>query len=266
MQPEASRPRRRRFAAARRLAPENDEAYQHALAALRRPHELEAESRDEADRSVARTGRRDPARDRRGRGQRRRARGRRGRGGRPAVARRRAGGGDARARRHARRGAPGGDQPRRPRAGRAAAAREPLRGRRRGAARTLAAHSPTDLVLHAEPAEDEEEEELPAWSLPLDAVERIRVEARWPGSIDREWAFAGSTGKGVRVAILDSGIEVGHPLVGEVQAHTPSRSTQTATPRSPRTSRATAAATARRAPESSLTRARLRARQCPCAR
>ena len=76
----------------------------------------------------------------------------------------------------------------------------------------------TDLVLHAEPAEDEEEEELPAWSLPLDAVERIRVEAQWPGSIDREWAFGGSTGKGVRVAILDSGIEVGHPVVGEVQA------------------------------------------------
>jgi subtilisin len=76
----------------------------------------------------------------------------------------------------------------------------------------------TDLVLHAEPAEDEEEEELPAWSLPLDAVDRIRVEAQWPGSIDREWAFAGSTGKGVRVAILDSGIEVGHPLVGDVQA------------------------------------------------
>jgi subtilisin len=77
----------------------------------------------------------------------------------------------------------------------------------------------SDLVLHAEPVEDEEEEELPAWSLPLDAVERIRVEAQWPaGSIDREWAFAGSTGKGVRVAILDSGIEISHPLVGEVQA------------------------------------------------
>jgi subtilisin family serine protease len=76
----------------------------------------------------------------------------------------------------------------------------------------------TDLILHAEPLEDEEEEEeLPAWSLPLDAVDRIRVEARWPGSIDRDWAFAGSTGKGVRVAILDSGIELGHPLVGEVQ-------------------------------------------------
>jgi subtilisin len=76
----------------------------------------------------------------------------------------------------------------------------------------------TDLVLHAEPIEDEQEdEELPAWSLPQDAVDRIRIEARWPGSIDRDWAFAGSTGKGVRVAILDSGIEASHPLVGEVQ-------------------------------------------------
>jgi subtilisin len=75
----------------------------------------------------------------------------------------------------------------------------------------------SDLVLHADPLEDEEEEELPAWSLPQDAVDRIRMEARWPGSIDRDWAFAGSTGKGVRVAILDSGIEAGHPQVGEVQ-------------------------------------------------
>jgi subtilisin len=76
----------------------------------------------------------------------------------------------------------------------------------------------TDLTAHAEPLEDEEEEEeLPAWSLPLDAVDRIRIDARWPGRVDREWAFEGSTGAGVRVAILDSGIEAGHPVVGEVQ-------------------------------------------------
>jgi subtilisin family serine protease len=76
-----------------------------------------------------------------------------------------------------------------------------------------------DLLLHAAPAEEEEEEEeeLPAWSLPQDAVDRIRVDAFLPGTFDREWAFAGSTGAGVRVAILDSGIEAGHPLVGEVQ-------------------------------------------------
>ena len=33
----------------------------------------------------------------------------------------------------------------------------------------------------------------------------------------RDWAWGGSTGKGVRVCILDSGVDSGHPLVGEVQ-------------------------------------------------
>jgi subtilisin len=75
----------------------------------------------------------------------------------------------------------------------------------------------SDLLAHAEPLEEEEEEELPAWSLPLDAVDRIRIDARWPGAVDRAWALDGSTGAGVRVAILDSGIEAGHPLVGDVQ-------------------------------------------------
>ena len=74
----------------------------------------------------------------------------------------------------------------------------------------------SDLVAHSEPAE-EEDEELPAWSLPQDAVDRIRVAPLWPEAVSREWAFGGSTGAGVRVAILDSGIEPGHPLVGEVQ-------------------------------------------------
>ena len=64
---------------------------------------------------------------------------------------------------------------------------------------------------------DDEEEELPAWSLPADAVSRIGVAPVLTGPIDREWAFAGATGEGVRVCILDSGVEAGHPLVGEVQ-------------------------------------------------
>jgi subtilisin family serine protease len=59
--------------------------------------------------------------------------------------------------------------------------------------------------------------ELPAWSLPAAAVERIRIAAQWPERVTREWAFGGATGAGVRVCILDSGIEGGHPLVGEVQ-------------------------------------------------
>ena len=63
----------------------------------------------------------------------------------------------------------------------------------------------------------EEEEELPAWSLPADAVGRIGIPVRWPERVTRDWAWAGSTGAGVRVCILDSGIEPGHPLVGAVE-------------------------------------------------
>ena len=66
-------------------------------------------------------------------------------------------------------------------------------------------------------AHESEHEELPAWSLPADAVDRVRMDMRWPDRVTREWAFDGATGKGVRVCILDSGIEVGHPLVGDVQ-------------------------------------------------
>jgi len=68
----------------------------------------------------------------------------------------------------------------------------------------------------AQPVE-EEDEELPAWSLPADAVDRIGIPVEWPERVDREWAWGGSTGSGVRVCILDSGIEPGHPLVGEIQ-------------------------------------------------
>jgi subtilisin len=60
--------------------------------------------------------------------------------------------------------------------------------------------------------------ELPAWSLPAGAAGRIRIAAQWPERVTREWALGGATGAGVRVCILDSGIERGHPLVGEVQS------------------------------------------------
>ena len=64
--------------------------------------------------------------------------------------------------------------------------------------------------------EHSEEEDLPAWSLPAEAVDRIRVPAALPEQVTREWAWGGSTGAGVRVCILDSGIELEHPLVGRV--------------------------------------------------
>jgi len=59
---------------------------------------------------------------------------------------------------------------------------------------------------------------LPAWSLPKDAVDRIAVPAHWPERVTREWALGGSTGKGARVCILDSGVEAGHPLIGDLES------------------------------------------------
>jgi subtilisin len=61
------------------------------------------------------------------------------------------------------------------------------------------------------------EEELPAWSLPAAALDSIRLPPTWPDRVDREWAWGGSTGEGAVVAVVDSGIESGHPLVGDVE-------------------------------------------------
>jgi subtilisin len=63
----------------------------------------------------------------------------------------------------------------------------------------------------------EAHEELPAWSLPADAVEGIALSVDWPARVDRDWAWGASTGAGARVCILDSGIESGHPLVGSLE-------------------------------------------------
>ena len=49
------------------------------------------------------------------------------------------------------------------------------------------------------------------------AAERLPLPFSWPERVTREWAWGGATGAGVRVCILDSGIEAGHPLVGEVK-------------------------------------------------
>jgi subtilisin len=62
----------------------------------------------------------------------------------------------------------------------------------------------------------ESEEELPAWSLPANAVDRIGVPVTLPEQVTREWAWGGSTGAGVQVCVLDSGVERDHPLVGRV--------------------------------------------------
>jgi subtilisin len=62
------------------------------------------------------------------------------------------------------------------------------------------------------------ERPLPAWSLPAGTAEALALPTQWPGRVTREWAWGGSTGKGVSVCILDSGIERDHPMVGELAA------------------------------------------------
>lgn len=60
-------------------------------------------------------------------------------------------------------------------------------------------------------------EALPSFSLHAERVEEIALPSSWPFDVTPEWAWGGSTGRGVSVCILDSGVEAGHPKVGEVQ-------------------------------------------------
>ena len=68
------------------------------------------------------------------------------------------------------------------------------------------------------PQEESAPPELrPAWSLPAGAAEGLALPVEWPGEVTRDWAWGGSTGKGVTVCILDSGVDEEHPLVKGVQ-------------------------------------------------
>jgi subtilisin len=57
----------------------------------------------------------------------------------------------------------------------------------------------------------------PAWSWQFDPEHLHDLEAMaLPAPVTRDWAWGGSTGRGVKVAVVDSGIDGGHPLVGRV--------------------------------------------------
>jgi subtilisin len=57
--------------------------------------------------------------------------------------------------------------------------------------------------------------EMPAWSEPFRGPDRSSLDRTAPwGVLDRRWAFGDGTGRGVTVAILDSGIEAEHPAIG----------------------------------------------------
>src|SRR2546430_14491605 len=69
-------------------------------------------------------------------------------------------------------------------------------------------------------------ETLPAWSLPAAAAETIGIGAEWPERVTRDWALGGSTGAGIRVCILDSGVQADHPLVGSLEGAVALRKTE----------------------------------------
>jgi subtilisin family serine protease len=73
-------------------------------------------------------------------------------------------------------------------------------------------------VQHVEALSSASEKPLPAWSLPKDAVDRIAIPTHWPERVTRDWAFGESTGRGVRVCILDSGVDGTHPSVGGLES------------------------------------------------
>ena len=59
---------------------------------------------------------------------------------------------------------------------------------------------------------------LPAWSEPFHAEPpELGAPAGLGLGIDRAWAYGDGSGRGVRVAVIDSGIEADHPAVGGVQ-------------------------------------------------
>jgi subtilisin len=58
---------------------------------------------------------------------------------------------------------------------------------------------------------------LPSFGLPAERVGGIALHSSWPFELTPEWAWGGSTGAGVRVCVLDSGIEPEHPRVGVLE-------------------------------------------------
>ncbi|MGX6602232.1 S8 family serine peptidase [Micromonosporaceae bacterium Da 78-11] len=57
---------------------------------------------------------------------------------------------------------------------------------------------------------------LPAWGMPSEGYREEPVPADLFGGLDKSWAVADADGAGIRVCVLDSGVDGRHPLVGEV--------------------------------------------------
>jgi subtilisin len=66
------------------------------------------------------------------------------------------------------------------------------------------------------PEHDGPDLDLPAWSLDRESALAATHRSPFPLTDAREWAWGGATGEGVRVCIIDSGIDGTHPAVGGV--------------------------------------------------
>ena len=55
--------------------------------------------------------------------------------------------------------------------------------------------------------------DLPAWSLNAGDEQQQELHSGWPHLVDRAWAFGDGRGAGVRVAIVDSGVDASHPAL-----------------------------------------------------
>ena len=80
---------------------------------------------------------------------------------------------------------------------------------------TAGASASAHGAASAEPSE--EHHLLPAWSV-AEGASLARMARALPDVVTREWAWGGADGSGVRVCILDSGIEAGHPRIGAVDS------------------------------------------------
>jgi len=60
-------------------------------------------------------------------------------------------------------------------------------------------------------------QELPAWSIDRELMLAEPLRSWWSLEDARDWAWGGSTGAGVRVCIIDSGVDATHPSVGAIQ-------------------------------------------------
>jgi subtilisin len=55
------------------------------------------------------------------------------------------------------------------------------------------------------------------WNMLGASRDGIETRTDWPPTVDRGWAWDGGTGAGIRVCVVDSGVDPEHPLAGPVQ-------------------------------------------------